>query len=118
MDERLDVLARSVVWRRTGSPVFVYAARVDRTWWVLRLNDFPDHPLFTLFIGGVPVGDLDDPAGRARGWDLDTGTRAPLGDEEQEEVLTLMRGLAPYGSEVGQPCDAVWCSCDQLANGE
>lgn len=114
----MDPLARSVAWRRTGTHVFVHAARVDSTWWVLRLNDFPGHPLFTLFAGGVRVADVDDPALQAPAWDLDTVRRPLLDDDERGEVLALMRGLAPYGSEAGRPCDAVWCSCDLLADAE
>jgi hypothetical protein len=36
--------------------------------------------------------------------------------EERQEVLTLMRGLGPYGAEAGQPCDGDWCACDILTD--
>lgn len=93
-----------MAWRRVRSPVFPYAALVDDVQWVvLRLNDFPEHPLYTLFINGERICDLDV---------LGLGSHPeyePLTPEERQEVLTLMRGLAPYGSEFGHPCDGDWC---------
>ena len=109
MSERADRLARPVVWRRANARVFVYAARVDQKWWVLRLNGFPDHPLFTLFIDGACVGDVRDTRNAAPAWDLEATNRPALTGEERGEVLALMRGLGPYGSEVGRPCDGDWC---------
>lgn len=105
----MDHLARPVEWRRTGARVFVHAARVDGTWWVLRLNGFPDHPLFTLFVDGTGIGDVQDLRVNAPAWDLDDAESPGLTDEQRDEVLTLMRGLGPYGSEVDQPCDGDWC---------
>ena len=109
-----DVLARPVAWLDTGNGVFARAARVDDGWWVLRRNSFPDHPLYTLFIDGVVVGDVEDV--RATSWDLDVKTRPRLTDEQRAEVLALMRGLGPYGSEVGRPCDGDWCTCTVLTD--
>lgn len=107
-------LARPVVWHRTDTPVFVYAARVDDTWWVLRRNGFPDHPLFTLFVDGAVVGDVEDVPARAPAWDLDTAARPALTAERRDDVLAVMRGLERYGSEVGSPCDGDWCGCAML----
>lgn len=113
MAERVDFLARAVVWRSTEAPVFAYAARVDGAWWVLRRNGFPDHPLFTLFVAGTVVGDVQDVRTRAPGWDLAVGDRPALTDEQRGEALTPLRDLGPYGSEVGQPCDGDWCGCGE-----
>lgn len=108
-------LARAVVWQRTDERVFVHAARVDGAWWVLRLNGFPDHPLYTLFVAGAVVGDVEDLGSRAPEWDLDVTDRPAVPLEEREELLAPLRGLAPYGSEVGEPCDGDWCSCADRA---
>lgn len=113
MSELTRILTRPVVWHRTGARVFVHAARVDGVWWVLRLNSFPDHPMFTLFVDGEVVGDLNDVETSAPGWDLAVGDRASLTAEQRDEALTVMRGLGPYGSEVGQPCDGDWCWCER-----
>lgn len=114
MADRVDYLARPIEWRRTDAPAFVFAARMDDAWWVLRLNGFPDHPLYTLFVAGVVVGDVEDLRIVAPAWDL-SGERT-LSAGERDEVLTLMRGLGPYGAEVGQPCDGDWCPCTRLTD--
>lgn len=113
MSDLTHVLTRPVVWQHTNARVFVHAARIDDEWWVLRLNDFPDHPLFTLFVGGVVVGDVQDIPTTAPAWVLNAAGRQVLAGEHRSEILTLMRGLGPYGSEVGQPCAGDWCSCAQ-----
>ena len=35
-------------WGQTGNVYFPVAAVVNGEWWVLRINNFPDHPLWTL----------------------------------------------------------------------
>ncbi|MFC9331135.1 hypothetical protein [Kitasatospora sp. NPDC057015] len=97
-------------WHATGSGVFPYTARADGRRWVLRLNDFPEHPLFTLFVDGRVVGDLDDaPAA----WRLPPRTTPPaLTVPERAEVLRLMAGLGPYGAETGSPCTGDHCTGD------
>ncbi|MFD0856533.1 hypothetical protein ACFQ07_30120, partial [Actinomadura adrarensis] len=47
-------------WRGTGDVRFPVAARVRGQWWVLRMNRFPDHPLWTLFVDGVRRFDIND----------------------------------------------------------
>lgn len=94
--------------------MFVYAARVDGAWWVLRRNSFPDHPLYTLFVDGVVAGDVEDLATRAPAWNRDAA--AVLDGEQLAEALAPLRGLGPYGSEVGRPCDGDWCSCAERAD--
>lgn len=90
--------------------MFQYAARVDGVRWaVLRLNGFPDHPLYTMFIDGLRMFDTD--------LSVDgQGPHEPLTTDERQEVLTLMRGLGPYGAEIGRPCDGDWCACDVLTD--
>jgi hypothetical protein len=98
-------------WRRVRSNVFPYAALLNGVHWVvLRLNGFPDHPLYTLFIDGERIFDVDV---------LTLGSRPeyePLSPEERREVLTLMRGLGPYGAEAGRPCDGDFCACGALTD--
>ncbi|GGT02005.1 MULTISPECIES: hypothetical protein [Streptomyces] len=108
--------AAGAPWRPTGSGVFPHAALVDGTWWVLRLNDFPDHPLHTLFADGRRIADLDDdlplPGGRQAGGD----TAPALTAAERATVLDLMAGLGPYGAEHGTPCTDDWCTCEILTD--
>lgn len=97
------------VWCETGTGVFPYAARAGGCWWVLRLNDFPEHPLYTLFADARVVGDIEDaPAA----WRLPPRATLPaLSSPERAEVLRLMAGLGPYGAERGSPCAGDWCTC-------
>jgi hypothetical protein len=96
-------------WRGTGSAYFPVAAEVDGHWWVLRINGFPDHPLWTLFVDGVRRFDLDDaPAG----WGGRPDPSAPpLDARTAQAVLEPVEHFAVYGSEVGDPCDGLFC-CD------
>jgi hypothetical protein len=46
-------------WLRTGYKFFPYAAEQSGQWWVLRLNyGFPEHDMYTLFVGGRPAVDI------------------------------------------------------------
>lgn len=108
------VLRMAVTWKRVRSNAFPWAARIDGAWHVLRLNDFPDHPFYTLFVAGARVGDLADLPGRGRLSRDDE--RESLAPHERQEVLVLMRGLGPYGSEFGQPCDGNFCTCDIMTD--
>ncbi|MER6450416.1 hypothetical protein DEJ51_03965 [Streptomyces venezuelae] len=99
-------------WYATGSGVFPHAARVGGRWWVLRLNDFPEHPLLTLFVDGRRVADLDHlPSGRRRPEDAPAPV---LAAPERAGILDLMARLGPYGAEYGTPCAGDWCTCDLL----
>ncbi|ONH32602.1 hypothetical protein [Pseudofrankia asymbiotica] len=94
-------------WRRTGNAYFPVAAAVDGQWWVLRINSFPDHPLWTLFVNGVRRLDIDD---APPSWGEPAARSAPaLEPGLHAEVLNPVRGLVAYGSEVGEPCDNPFC---------
>ncbi|MGC0419822.1 hypothetical protein [Embleya sp. AB8] len=100
-------LAARPRWRRTGNVYFPVAAAVDGTWWILRINGFPDHPPWTLFVGGVRRFDLDD---LPSGWKYPSDPASPVLETRiAEEVLTPIRGFVAYGSEVGRPCDNPFC---------
>jgi hypothetical protein len=111
MTERADHVGVPVPWRCTGARVFVHAAQIDGAWWTLRHNGFPDHPMYTLFVGGVVAGDVQDVRTTAPAWDMNAVHRAPLTTAERDEVLAPLRGLGPYGAEAGLPCDGDWCGC-------
>jgi hypothetical protein len=53
-------LSRSASWRRTGTAEFPYTALVAGQTWLVRLNDFPVDPMYSLLIDGREVGDFDD----------------------------------------------------------
>lgn len=53
-------LARAVEWRDTGDPERPWEAEVEGERWTVRLNDFPEEPLYTLLVDGAPAGDFHD----------------------------------------------------------
>ncbi|MGX4734591.1 hypothetical protein ACI1MP_02655 [Kitasatospora griseola] len=110
----LRSLPPQAVWHDTGTRVFPYAARLDGHWWVLRLNDFPEHPLLTLFVDAEVVGDLEDSQAVRRS--APRGPLPALTAPERAEVLRLMAGLGPYGAEAGAPCAGDWCTCSILTD--
>jgi hypothetical protein len=94
-------------WHRTGDHYSPVAATVDGHWWVLRLNNFPDHPLLTLFIDCMRQFDVDDipPA-----WGNPVDRANPsLESRAAEEALAPISTFVAYGSEVGQACDNMFC---------
>jgi hypothetical protein len=55
----MDLFEEPITWRKTllgGGYVATYQGRQLK----LRMNDFPDEQLFTLFVNGAPVTDFDD----------------------------------------------------------
>ncbi|MEU1546925.1 hypothetical protein [Nocardia sp. NPDC005745] len=94
-------------WHSTANGRFPVAAHVGGQWWVLRMNSFPDHPLWTLFIDGAARFDMDDtPAtwGRPSARSL-----PPLEPSTAEQILVPIRDFTAYGSEAGKPCDDPVC---------
>jgi hypothetical protein len=56
-DHHADVRVR---WRATWSHAVPLQAEVGGSVWVLRLGDFPDEAMYTLYVDGEPCGQLDD----------------------------------------------------------
>ncbi|MCE7007899.1 hypothetical protein LWC34_34520 [Kibdelosporangium philippinense] len=98
-------LQASPQWQRTGHDRFPVAAAVDGKWWVMRMNIFPDHSRWTLFIDGVARYDIDSTPPT---WGNPADPAAPKLDNA-DEVLEPVKNLVTYGSEVGQPCDNPFC---------
>jgi hypothetical protein len=93
-------------WRRTGNAYFPVAARVTGQWWVLRINSFPDHPLWTLFVDGVRRFDIDD---APSAWGDPSKTVMSLDAVEASEAVLPVRRFEAYGSDTGQPCNNPFC---------
>jgi hypothetical protein len=54
------VYNKLITWEESEDVDFPYKADVDGIRWRLRINDFPDEPLFTLFIENQEWGHFDD----------------------------------------------------------
>ena len=94
-------------WRQTGNAYFPVAARVHGRWWVLRINSFPDHALWTLFVDGERRFDIDDapdPWGNPA-----AETHPSLNDRDRDDALAPVKAFVAYGSEVGEPCENPYC---------
>ena len=52
----------SVLWRRAGildAPIEYRAEHAGQEW-LVRMNDFPDEPLFTLIVDGVEIVNFNE----------------------------------------------------------
>jgi hypothetical protein len=93
-----------VRFRPTAHPYFPWAARVDGSTLVLRINAFPDHPLYTLFAGGAFREHIDDPP---EGWVF--AYDDPLPGSDVRAALALVGEWIAFGSEIGDPCTGPHC---------
>lgn len=48
-------LLRKVVFRKVDGPHIWCVATVDGSIWKVVLNDFPDEPLYTIYVGEKPI---------------------------------------------------------------
>jgi hypothetical protein len=53
-------LVTPIAWEDTRNPEFPYRSFIAGRWWVMRINDFPAEPLYTLMIEGQEALDLED----------------------------------------------------------
>ncbi|MBI1208121.1 MAG: hypothetical protein GC191_12650 [Azospirillum sp.] len=53
-------LCQTLAWSRTVEAEFPYAAELAGQQWLIRINDFPAEPLYTLIVDGCEIGDFDD----------------------------------------------------------
>jgi hypothetical protein len=51
---------RPIAWAHTGDGIFPYRATVDGVELLLRVNDFPAEPLYSLLVNGQVTEDLED----------------------------------------------------------
>ena len=59
-DKFQHVLNRPLVWQRTEDPIDRYKTLVDGQHWLVRINDFPEEPMYTLFICEEEIVSFDD----------------------------------------------------------
>lgn len=55
-----NYLAEKVVWQTTDDPFYPYATEIDGARVCVRVNDFPEQPLYTLIVNDVEVTNFDD----------------------------------------------------------
>lgn len=55
-----DLMQRRIDWTHTGDAEFPYTATIDGQTFIVRLNDFPAEPLYTVLLAEEELGHLDD----------------------------------------------------------
>ena len=58
-----EVFKESIQWQKnidTDMDIFPFKATVDSQIWKLRVNNFPDEPMYTLFINDKAILTFDD----------------------------------------------------------
>lgn len=55
-----NYLEEKLLWQRGTDPQYPYVAEFDGEQFVVRLNDFPDDQLYTLFVNDVELTSFDD----------------------------------------------------------
>jgi hypothetical protein len=55
-----NAFKQNLLWLKTENVDFPYETSINKQLWKIRLNDFPEEPLYTLFIEGYPVFDFDE----------------------------------------------------------
>lgn len=52
--------AQTIVWEKTGRGEYPLRATIDGREALIRVNDFPDEPIYSIIIAGQSVGELED----------------------------------------------------------
>jgi len=55
-----NYLEEKVIWHKGTDPQYPYVGKYDQEECLIRLNDFPDEPLYTLIVNGAEVASFDD----------------------------------------------------------
>jgi hypothetical protein len=55
-----DCLNMDVQWSKTDDPTTLWRARVGAGTWKVRVNDFPEERLYTLYVNNDELGSFDD----------------------------------------------------------
>lgn len=53
-------LKQATAWVKTDRAEFPYTADINGQTWLIRVNDFPEEPLYTLLIENQEIGSFDD----------------------------------------------------------
>ena len=59
-EEFLPYRSRAVAWGATNNVFVPYQARSGDEIWALRMNDFPDEPMYTLFVDGQTIANFTE----------------------------------------------------------
>lgn len=100
---------RRLTWRLTGDAMRPWDTEVDGKLWQVRLNDYPEEPMYGLLIDGAKIDDFHE-------WPQNTWDR---GEPGQENPAAHKRITTIPGARIAKPgrlldrykngdCEAVW----------
>jgi len=70
-----DRLIKEVKWLKTNDPTALWCAQVGAETWTVRVNDFPEEHLYTLFVNDEELGSFDEwPRNWSRAEDVSNGS--------------------------------------------
>jgi len=55
-----DCLTTDVKWSKTDDPTVLWRAQVGAGAWTVRVNDFPEEHLYTLYVNDQQLGSFDE----------------------------------------------------------
>jgi hypothetical protein len=55
-----DCLRAAVTWSMTSEPAAQWRSQAGPETWTVRVNDFPEEHLYTLFVNDEAIGDFDE----------------------------------------------------------
>jgi hypothetical protein len=55
-----DCLNVDVTWSKTNDPTVLWSVQVGAETWTVRVNDFPEEHLYTLYVNDEELGSFDD----------------------------------------------------------
>ncbi|QSQ23304.1 hypothetical protein JY651_50940 [Pyxidicoccus parkwayensis] len=55
-----ELMTRKLSWSKVSDPEHPFRAQVDGHTLTIRLNDFPEEPMYSLLIDGKDASDFDD----------------------------------------------------------
>jgi len=55
-----DCLNIGIRWTKTNDPTALWCARLGAETWTVRVNDFPEEHLYTLFVNDEELGSFDE----------------------------------------------------------
>jgi len=55
-----DCLNIDVQWLKTNDPTVLWRAQVGAETWTVRVNDFPEEHLYTLYVNDEELGSFDE----------------------------------------------------------
>ena len=96
----MNYLNKHIIWKNTNNPLYPEYSLNDNMVWKIRVNDFPEEPLYTLLINDSAIIDFDD---WPENWDRSKSLiklllNSLIEDDDKNKFLNLSEEI---GTELG-----------------